>query len=438
MEWESDEVSDMSYFVFCKADITKKTPLRFYLSTLFVIFAPKFILVTMESFFRTHTYLVEHLYAPVRRTLMDEIDWKQRLIGIKGSRGVGKTSFLLQYAKENFDSTDRKCLYINMNSFYFHGCSLSAFAREFYEQGGRVLLIDQVFKVPDWSRELRMCYDMLPQLRIVFTGSSVMRLKEENEELNGIVASYNLRGFSFREYLNLKLNLRLKPHSLDEIINEHTRITAEVCRMCDPVEHFQAYLHHGYYPFFLEERNFSENLIKTMNMMIEVDILLIQQIEVKYLARIKQLLYLLAINRQQAPNVSQLATDIGVSRATVTNYIKYLADARLVNVLYRLGETAPKKPVRVMLHNPNLMYAILPGQLSDDEARASFFQNQLWGRHIVNFGDKTCDFVVDCKYRFRLTDETPRRQLVGLHYAVDGIRRGYDRQIPLWLFGFLY
>ncbi|MBQ8969309.1 MAG: ATP-binding protein [Bacteroidaceae bacterium] len=392
----------------------------------------------MEAFFRTHAYLVEHLHAPVRRALMDEIDWTKRLIGIKGSRGVGKTSFLLMYAKENFDVEERKCLYINMNSFYFQGKSISEFAAEFYHCGGKVLLIDQVFKEPNWSAELRRCYDTLPGLRIVFTGSSVMRLKEENPELNGIVQSYNLRGFSFREYLNLKTGLRLKAHALDDILNHHEQIAAEICRQVNPLDHFQSYIHHGYYPFFLEQRNFSENLVKTMNMMIEVDILLIKQIELKYLSKIKKLLYLLAIDRTQAPNISQLALDIQTSRATVTNYIKYLADARLVNILYRLGESSPKKAARVMMHNPNLMYAMLPHQVNQQEAIEHFFQNALWGRHVVNVGDRSCNFVVDGKHRFRIMTEAPKRQLSGIYYAMDGIRRGDERQIPLWLFGFLY
>ena len=392
----------------------------------------------MESFFRTHAYLVEHVYAPVRRTLMDEIDWSKQLIGIKGSRGVGKTSFLLQYAKENFKLEERKCLYINMNNFYFQGKTISEFAKEFYAGGGKVLLIDQVFKIPDWSAELRKCHDTLPGLKIVFTGSSVMRLKEENAELNGVAVSYNLRGFSFREYLNLKTGLNLKPHSLEEILTHHAQITAEVCRQVNPLEHFQSYIHHGYYPFFLEQRNFSENLIKTMNMMMEVDILLIKKIELKYLSKIKKLLYLLAVNRNVVPNISQLAIDVQTSRATVANYIKYLADARLVNVLYRLGESSPKKPAMVMLHNPNLMYAILPQDVTQQEASETFFQNALWGRHVVNVGDRSCNFVVDGKLRFRILTETPKRQLSGIYYALSGIRRGDERQIPLWLFGFLY
>ena len=175
----------------------------------------------MEAFYRTHAYLVEHTNAPVRRVLMDEIDWNDRMIGIKGSRGVGKTTFLLQYAKEQFGVNDRQCLYINMNNFYFEGRGIADFAGDFVRHGGKVLLIDQVFKQPNWSSELRKCYDSYPNLKIVFTGSSVMRLKDENPELNGIVKSYNLRGFSFREFINLKAGTTLKPYTLDEILNDH-------------------------------------------------------------------------------------------------------------------------------------------------------------------------------------------------------------------------
>ena len=131
----------------------------------------------MEAFFRTHAYLVEHVNAPVRRLLMDEINWNDRLIGIKGTRGVGKTTFLLQYAKEHFDTHDHKCLYVNMNNFYFQGRGIADFAGEFYRRGGKVLLVDQIFKETDWSTQLRQCYDLYPYLKIVFTGSSVMRLK---------------------------------------------------------------------------------------------------------------------------------------------------------------------------------------------------------------------------------------------------------------------
>ena len=358
----------------------------------------------MEAFFRTHRYLVEHVNAPVRRTLMDEIDWSDRMIGIKGTRGIGKTTFLLQYAKEHFDIQDRKCLYINMNNFYFHGRGIADFAGEFYRKGGRVLLIDQVFKQPDWSQELRKCYDLYTNLKIVFTGSSVMRLKDENPELNGIVKSYNLRGFSFREFINLLTGNDFRPYTLEEILNDHEHIIKQILPKVSPNRYFQDYIHHGFYPFFQEHRNYSENLLKTMNMMTEVDILLIKQIELKYLTKIKKLFYTLAEEGPKAPNVSKLAKDIETSRATVMNYIKYLTDARLLNMIYPLGEDFPKKPSKVMLHNSNLLYAIYPIHVDKQTAMETFFVNSLWKDHKVNQQGRDQYYLVDGGLKFRVCD----------------------------------
>ena len=385
--------------------------------------------------------MIEHTNAPVRRTLMDEIDWSQRMIGIKGTRGIGKTTFLLQYAKEHFNINDKQCLYINMNNFYFQGRGIADFAGDFYHKGGRVLLIDQVFKQPDWSAELRKCYDLYTELKIVFTGSSVMRLKDENPELNGIVNSYNLRGFSFREFLNLMTGNSFKPYTLDEILTNHEHIVKQILPKVSPRRYFQDYIHHGFYPFFQEQRNYSENLLKTMNMMTEVDILLIKQIELKYLTKIKKLFYQLAELGPKAPNISQLAADIETSRATVMNYIKYLTDARLLNMIYPEGEEFPKKPSKVMLHNSNLLYAIYPIRVEKQTAMETFFVNSLWKDHKVNQSGRDNSYLVDGKLQFRVCDaDIPDRMryLSDTIYARYNTEIGKGKQIPLWLLGFLY
>jgi len=393
----------------------------------------------METFYRTHSYLVEHTNAPVRRDLMDEIDWNDRLIGIKGTRGVGKTTFLLQYAKEKF-GTDHSCLFINMNNFYFSKYTLVEFAAEFVKRGGKVLLIDQVFKYPEWSHDLRACYEMFPTLKIIFTGSSVMRLKEENPELSGIVKVYYLRGFSFREYLNLQSGNCFRAYTLQEILENHEQIAKTILRNVKPLDYFQDYLHHGFYPFFLEKRNFSENLLKTMNMMIEVDILLIKQIELKYLSKIKKLLYLLAVDGPVAPNVSQLATEIQTSRATVMNYIKYLADARLINMVYPKGEEFPKKPSKLMMHNTNLMYSIYPVKVEEQDVLDTFFMNTLYKDHKLYKGDKGTSFMVDNGLHFRICAEGCKfkNNPNVYYYALHKLELGHGNMIPLWLFGFLY
>ena len=392
----------------------------------------------METFYRTHSYLVEHTNAPVRRDLMDEIDWNDRLIGIKGTRGVGKTTFLLQYAKEKF-GTDRSCLFINMNNFYFSKYTLVDFAGEFVKRGGKVLLIDQVFKYPEWSHDLRACYEKFPGLKIVFTGSSVMRLKEENPELSGIVKVYYLRGFSFREFLNLQSGNNFRAYTLQEILENHEQIAKTILSNVKPLDFFQDYLHHGFYPFFLEKRNFSENLLKTMNMMIEVDILLIKQIELKYLSKIKKLLYLLAVDGPVAPNVSQLAAEIQTSRATVMNYIKYLADARLINMVYPKGEEFPKKPSKLMMHNTNLMYSIYPVKVDEQDVLDTFFMNTMYKDHKLYKGDKGTSFMVDGNLHFRICAEGCKfKNNPNVYYAPHKLELGHGNQIPLWLFGFLY
>lgn len=372
---------------------------------------------------------------------MDEIDWNDRMIGIKGTRGVGKTTFLLQYAKEKFDIQDKRCLYVNMNNFYFQGRGFADFAGEFYKHGGQVLLIDQVFKQPDWSRELRKCYDKYSGLKIVFTGSSVMRLKDENPELNGIVKSYNLRGFSFREFLNLQTGNKFTPYTLDEILGDHEHIIKQILPKVSPGKYFLDYIHHGFYPFYQEHRNYSENLQKTMNMMTEVDILLIKQIELKYLTKIKKLFYMLAVDGPKAPNISQLANDIETSRATVMNYIKYLADARLINIIYPVGQEFPKKPSKVMMHNSNLMFAIYPIKIEQQDTMEAFFVNSLWKDHRVNQGSRDTFYTVDETMKFKICDATTcnkNRISPDTIYARYNTEVGKGNQIPLWLLGFLY
>ena len=392
----------------------------------------------LEPFFRTHEYLVERVSAPVRRQLIDEINWNDRLIGILGFRGVGKTALLLQYARENFSLRERKCLYINMNNFFFQNNDLVEFAAEFLKNGGHTLLIDQVYKQTGWSHMLREIYERFPKLHVVFAGSSVMPLDKSNPELDGLVKCYTLKGFSLREYLNLKVGLDLKSYNIREIQNRHERIAQEIMEQVNPLEHIRGYLHHGYYPFFLEQGNFTERLHRMMNLMIEVDILHLNQIELKYLDRLKKLFYILATGDTGAPNVSQLAVDVSTSRATVMNYIKFLTDAGLLNLIYRKGEDFPKKPARTLLSNTNLMYAVCGGKPDTQILIETFFQNALWGLYDVKAGDRSCTFLVDDDQRFRIVAEEPRRRASEVIYVRSDIETGRDQEIPLWLYGFLY
>ena len=393
----------------------------------------------MESFYRTHNYLLEHLGNPVRRELMREIDWSHRLIGIKGSRGVGKTTFLLQYARERFATDDRSCLYINLNNLYFTDHTLDDFATTFYRQGGRTLLIDQVFKYPEWSEALRRCHDTLPELQIIFTGSTVMRLKEENPLLDGLVASYNLRGFSFREYLNIKSGLSFHTYTLSEILSNHEAISQAITSRVNPLEYFDGYLHHGYYPFFLDKSNFSENLIKTINMMMEIDIMLLKQLELSYLPKLRRLLYLVFKQSPGTFNVSRLSQETQISRATVMNYIKCFKDARLINMLYRENESYPQKPAMLYLHNPNLIYSNRSLVADRQAVCETFFYNTVHSCHSLNLGSNSVRFVVDGLHSFRIITQRSKVRMSGdMYYVIDNMSTGANKNIPLWLFGFLY
>ena len=392
----------------------------------------------MEGFYRTHTYLVQRVESPVRRLLTDEIDWTHRLIGIKGSRGVGKTTFLLQYAKDHFGASDRRCLYVNFNNLYFTTHSLIQFAGDFYAAGGRTLLLDQVFKYEDWSKELRHCYNHYPELQIIFSGSSVMRLVEGNTDLQDVVATYNLRGFSFREYLNLQSGNNLQQYSLEEICKNHIEISENICNIVNPLEYFQDYLHHGFYPFFLESRNFSENLLKTINMMMEVDILLIKQIDLKYLSRIRKLFYLIMQCAPCTLNVSQLSDEIQTSRSTAMNYIKYLRDARLLNWIYTEGDHFPKKPKAVFPQNTNIMH-VMVNDVDTACEHKTFLYNALNERHNVNLGKKHADFLVDNSINFKYIDnEIHKKNNSDMLFAVNTMKTEATDEIPVWLFGFLY
>jgi len=394
----------------------------------------------LESFYRTHIYLLSHLSTRlIRRGLMDEIDQNDRLIGIKGSRGIGKTTFLLSYAKELFGTDNRECLYVNLNHFYFTERTIVDFARDFSSQGGKTLLLDQVFKYPDWSKELRICYDSFPDLKIIFTGPSVMRLNKENPDLTGKVAIYHLRGFSFREYLNLTYNKQFPTLTLNDIIDNHQQISQEITLLMNQKLQvcFNDYLMHGFYPFYLEKHNFSENLLKTMNFTLEVDVVYIRQIEQRNLPKLRRLLYQILLESPCSPNVSRLSKELAISRATVMNYIKYLKDARLINMLYHVGEDFPKKPSKLFSYNTNLLHSVYQEPVNPLIEYKTFFFNQLIKDHLVNEGKNYADFTIDEKYRFCIKANRGFKNKPHYFYAVDK-ESGEGNVIPLWLFGFLY
>lgn len=411
----------------------------------------------LDAFFRIHDFLVEHSSMPIRRLLMDEINWDDRLIAIKGGRGVGKTDFLLSRAKEieqqwkearqqeEFTSKKRRkeleevrpCLYVNLNDFFFTDHSLVEFAGKFVKAGGKYLFIDQIFKYPTWSKELKRCYAKYKDLHIIFCATPVMPIDEENNDLKDIVKTYNLRGFSFREYLNLQTGLRFHSYTLEDIIQHHSSISREICERVQPLEYFRTYLDHGYYPSYLESKSFEAALLKVMNSQLEVDVLMIKQIDVACLHKLRKLLHILMRDAPCALNISSISEEIGLSRATTMNYIKYLKDSRLINLLYMENKNFPMKPTRVYMHNTNVAKMIFTREVSPEDLYETNFYTAIHGSHKVNATDRSAMFVVDGKYYFDVREKASVRDTIR-PTAVAELETGRGNQIPLWLLGFLY
>ncbi len=391
----------------------------------------------MEFFQHTHKLLLSSTNPTIKRELMKSVNWNHRLISIKGFRGVGKTTFLLDYLKEKYPD-DNSVLYLNLNNFYFTRRKIVSFADEFAKRGGKLLILDQIQKYPEWSSDLKKCIVEIPELKIIFTSSSVLRVAEGNPDLNGIASINHLEGLSFREYLNHQTEQNFRFYSLEEILENHIEIAKEIVNQIRPLAYFNDYLKNGYFPYFIDKPNFYMNtLLKNVNLALEIDIPYINQIELKYLPKLRQLLHIVASETPFTPNVSKLASSVKTSRATVMNYLKYLKNARLIHLLYSNGdEDQMKKPDMVYMHNTNLLYAIAPGNVNNLNLRHTFFYNQVGYQHTLKSSPKG-DFCVNSKYHFVVGGRKIESN-GDVFAASDVIEIGEDRKIPLWLFGFLY
>ena len=393
----------------------------------------------MDFFKNIHNSLLDSKDLSLSRELMNQIDWNDRLICIKGFRGVGKTTFVLEQLKKEFRGDD-SALFINLNNFYFTRRRIFSFADEFVKTGGKVLFLDQIQKYPEWSNELRKCYDELPELRIVFTASPVLRVADGNPELQGIVKIYHLEGLSFREFLNYKSGTTFPVYSLEDILQNHATISKGIVTKVKPLAYFSQYMQTGYYPYFMDEPGFfNQKLLKNINLALEFDVPYLNQIELKYLSKLRKLLHIIATQTPFTPNVSKLAADVEVSRATIMNYLRYLKNARLINLLYSDGndqDDQMKKPDKVYMHNTNLLYAIAPTNVENLNLRHTFFLNQLNYQNSVVSSEKG-DFLINGKYHFIVGGR--KLEPKGESFAAsDMIEVGNGNKIPLWLFGFLY
>jgi hypothetical protein len=392
----------------------------------------------MQSLVNIHNTLQEQPLKSIRRELLNEINWNDRIIGIKGFRGVGKTTFLIEIVKERF-LNDKTCLYVNLNNFYFTKRKIVSFADEFYKTGGKTLLLDQIHKYPDWASELRICHDSFPELKIIFSASPVLRVLEGNNELKDIAKIYHLEGLSFREYINYQSGFNFRRYTLQEIIDNHGEIARQIIQEVKPLAYFNDYLKDGYYPYFLENKGFyNETLLKHINLALEIDVTYLNQIDLQYLPKLRKLLQIVASQAPFSPNVSKISADVQTSRATIMNYLRYMKNARIINMLFSNGnEDDIKKPDLVYLHNTNLMYAIDPVNINNKILRQTFFYNQVGYQHKIKSSGKA-DFKVNDQFHFNIGGKYTLPAEDGYFAGADMIEVGSGNVIPLWLFGFLY
>lgn len=392
----------------------------------------------MNSLAATHEILLKERTSSIRRGLMDRINRDSRLIAVKGSRGVGKTNFLLDFSKEYYAGDD-SCLYVNTNNLFIVHDGLFHFVERFHKLGGKVLLLDQVYKYPGWDKELRACYDAFPDLQIVFTSSSIVRIKS-NPYLKGIVDMYNLSGLSFREFLELETGKCFPAYPFSEMVEKHEEIAASILKQVRPLAYFGNYLEYGYYPVYLEQKSHTDYLLKNINLTLEFDIPYVSQIELKYLKKLKQLLYVVAMDSSCNVNISRLSSAIGVSRATVLNYLNYMHNARLLTLLYEEGsdDESGRKPKEMYIHNPNLLNAICLDKVNENILQKSFFLSQLCAVNRMNYTDEA-DFLVDGQYPVLVCQEGKGRKAQDSVIVMeDMIERGKGHVMPLWLAGFTY
>lgn len=376
------------------------------------------------------------------RDFMYTIDWNNRFIAIKGSRGVGKTTLLLQYIRLNFEP-NQSVLYVSLDHLYFLENTLYDLVSNFYKKGGIFIAIDEVHKYPNWAIEIKNIYDDMPHLRLVFTGSSLLHIQQAKADLSRRVVVYNMPGLSFREFIQFEAQIKLDIFSLKDIVENHILISMAIIQKVKPLQYFENYLDYGYYPFYIEnKKSFHQKLSEVILTVLEVDIPQYASISASNSVLLKKLLAVISNSVPFKPNMNSISERTGISLNTMKNYLKLLNDAQLLQLLYveEKGINSLGKPEKIFLNNPNLMRN-LGIDADKGSTRETFFLNQVQHKYAV-FASPTVDFKVDDKYEFELGGRNKKqKQIAALQNAFivkDDIEIGTDLNIPLWLFGFLY
>lgn len=397
----------------------------------------------LDSLFEKSLRKLHQIKQSIARSLMDDIDWNQQLIGIKGARGVGKTTLMLQRLNQ-LNLPPEKALYASCDNIWFSSNNLVGLAETFAKRGGKTLFLDEVHKYPNWAQELKNIYDDLPELRVVFTGSSLLEILNARADLSRRAIIYTMQGLSFREYLTLETGAQIQPVNFDDLPSNHASIAAGIAEQVKPLEFFHNYLKYGYFPFYRESiQLYGSRLDEVISMMLHIELPLLRNLDASYIYKIKQLLQIISESAPFAPNVSKLSERIGINRNTLISYLYYLHEAGLTRNLYKdiHGISRLQKPDKIYLDNPNLYYTLNFQQPNIGHVRECFFLNQVDYRQQTEY-IADGDFIVNRKWIFELGGKSKSaRQLKNTNngYIVsDDLEIGYGNRIPLWLFGFLY
>ncbi len=397
----------------------------------------------MESLILKSERKIRLVSTEIKRYIFERINLQNRLTIIKGARGVGKTTLLLQYAKE-VRSADKKVLYVALDDLFFQGNRLYELAEEFVLNNGYLLLLDEIHKYPGWSRELKLIYDDFPQLKLIVTSSSLLEIYRSGADLSRRAISLTLKELSFREFLVFKRGLFFDKVDVDDLMDNHLELSYEITSKIKPVFEFKEYVASGMYPFYWENPDsFYDKLFQVINLVLEVDLPAIESLDYNHIVKIKKLLFAIATSEPFTPNITKLSERVGMSRPALIKALHYLERARLIILLNKpnKGLSALSKPDKVFLNNPNIHYAIDSKNPLIGTVRESFFVNQLSGLYDVHLAGKG-DFIINNKYTLEIGGKNKTgKQTKGIknaHIVKDNIENGTEGVIPLWMFGFLY
>lgn len=396
----------------------------------------------MEQLQKYFLSLLQSTTITYKRYFFNEIDFNERLIGIIGDRGVGKTTFLLQYLKESPLVLKEK-LYVTAEYLVLSNINLLELAQEFAQKGGKLLVIDEIHKIDNFELHLKLIYDML-KLKVIFSGSNAIKLEHSKADLSRRAMLYRVQGLSFREFLELKTGKQFKAYTLEEILTQHTQIAYDVSSTIKPFEYWEEYLVYGYYPFYFEnaKENFLLKLNETINATIEHDLSYIFNIEPKFTIKLKQLVTLICQSKPYELNLSKLAQKMEINRNTLYQYIYYLNRGKILKSIKSItkGDGVFVKPEKLYLANTNLNYAYC-SHSDIGSIRESFFVNQLSLKHSVHHS-KVGDFSINNQYIVEVGGKNKSfkqiKDVENSFVVSDDIEVGFDNKIPLWLFGFLY